>query len=106
MTYAVIQIQGKQFIIEEGDELTIDRLENKVEDKLVITDVLLVKDDKNTFVGTPTVAGASVTALIKDHHKGEKIRVAKYKAKSRYRKVRGHRQLQTTLVIKKIDYKA
>lgn len=106
MTYAVIQVQGKQFIVEEGDELVVDRMESKAQEKITIPDVLLIKNEKQTLIGNPTVAKASVTALVKDHHKGEKIRVAKYKSKSRYRKVRGHRQLQTTLIVEKIDYKA
>lgn len=102
MTYAVVQIQGKQYFVKEGDELLIDRVEENQDEEIVFPEVLLIKDEDKLMIGTPTVSKASVTATVKTHLKGEKIRVAKYKAKSRYRKVRGHRSLQTTLIIKKI----
>jgi len=104
MTYAVVQLQGKQFIVEEGDELVVDKMPEADSATYNISDVLLIKDEKQTLIGEPTILKAKVTATIKDHHLGKKIRVAKYKAKSRYRKVRGHRQSHTTLIIKKISY--
>ncbi len=102
MTYAVVQIQGKQYFVKEGDELLIDRLDSNQDEEVVFPEVLLVKDGDKLMIGDPTVTKASVVATVKTHLKGEKIRVAKYKAKSRYRKVRGHRSLQTTLIINKI----
>ena len=102
MNYAIIQLQGKQYAVSEGDELTFDRLDSVAGDKVKITDVLFISSDKGTKVGTPTVAGASVTLEIKDHTKGDKIRVAKFKSKSRYRKVYGHRQHLTTAVVSKL----
>ena len=102
MKYAVVQIQGKQYTVKENDEIVVDRLDSDSTQEVTFSEVLLVRDEKNITVGTPTVPNASVVATVKDHHKGEKIRVATYKSKSRYRKVKGHRSLQTTLVIKKI----
>ncbi len=102
MKYAIVQIQGKQYTVKENDEVVVDRLDSDSAKDLTFAEVLLVRDEKNIAIGTPTVASASVLATVKDHHKGEKIRVATYKSKSRYRKVKGHRSLQTTLVIKKI----
>lgn len=102
MTYAVVQIKGKQHIVKEGDEIVVDRLESETDKDINFSEVLLIKDEKQVLVGTPTVAGASVVAEVKNHHKGEKIRVATFNSKSRYRRVKGHRSLQTTLVIKKI----
>lgn len=103
MSYAVIQIVGKQFKVSEGDTITTDRIADKeVGDTIKVSDVLLVADEKTSSVGTPTVAGAEVTLEVVEHAKGEKIRVFKYKSKSKYRKTQGHRQLQTYLKVIKI----
>jgi large subunit ribosomal protein L21 len=102
---AVIQFKGKQHLVEEGQEITVDRTEEEVGKKLNITDVLLVTDAKQTHVGTPTVEGAVVVVEVLDHLKGDKIRVATYKSKSKYRRVKGFRAFQTRLKIKSIKLK-
>lgn len=103
MSYAIIQIVGKQFKVSEGDTITTDRITDKeVGDTINVTDVLLVADEKTSTVGTPTVADAQVTLEVMEHAKGEKIRVFKYKSKSRYRKTIGHKQLHTYLKVVKI----
>ena len=102
MKYAVIQLQGKQYQVSEGDELVVDRLEQAAGDKFDVTDVLLLVDGDKKSIGQPIVKGAKVSCEVLANNKGEKIRVAKYKAKSRYRKVIGHRQLQSVLKIVKI----
>lgn len=99
MSYAIIQLQGKQYKVAAADKLIIDRLDTEEGQDLVISDVLLIADDTTTKVGTPTVAGASVTLKVERHLKGEKIRVFKYKSKSRYRKTHGHRQHQTEVTV-------
>lgn len=105
MSYAVVQLQGKQFIIEPGTILEVDRLDAEEKKSVEITDVLLVVTDKEVLVGTPTVTNAKIkTEFVKDL-RGEKIRVAKYKAKSRYRKVRGHRQDLTQIKVVSIEAK-
>lgn len=96
---AVVQIAGKQLVVHEGDTITIDRQAAEPAEKITISDVLLVADGDKVTVGTPVVAKATVVCQVVDHSKGEKIRVATYKAKSRYRKVRGHRQALTTLKV-------
>lgn len=101
--YAIIQLAGKQYKVSEGDQLEINRLDTPIEQELVIEDVLLVATDKGTQIGAPTVEKAKVTLTINDHHQGDKIRVAKYKSKSRYRRVNGHRQPLTTVTIAKIS---
>lgn len=103
MSYAIIQLQGKQYMVREGDTLVVDRLENEAGTDLKVTDVLLVGSDKKSSVGGPTVQGATVTLKVNEHVKGEKIRVFKYKSKSRYRKTQGHRQLQSTLTVASIS---
>ena len=103
MSYAIIQITGKQFKVSEGDTITTDRITDKtVGEIMTVNDVLLIADEKSSTVGTPTVSGAEVTLEVVEHAKGEKIRVSKYKSKSKYRKTMGHRQLQTYLKVIKI----
>lgn len=103
MSYAVIQIAGKQFKVSEGDTITTDRIADKeVGNKFKVNDVLLVVNEKSSSIGTPTVTGAEVTLEVVEHAKGDKVKVLKYKAKSRYRKAMGHRQLQTYLKVVKI----
>lgn len=99
--YAVIQIAGKQYRVSEGDTIVTNKVEGEVNGS-VKADVLLVADDKNLQLGSPLVEGAKVTLKLVDQHQGDKIRVAKYKSKSRYRKVRGHRQQLTTFEVVKI----
>ncbi|NCN45106.1 MAG: 50S ribosomal protein L21 [Candidatus Pacebacteria bacterium CG10_big_fil_rev_8_21_14_0_10_36_11] len=100
--YAVIQLLGKQFQVEEGQTLIVDSLDQEIDKKFDVTDVLLVADGDKISVGQPTVEKAKVTMSVVAQGKGEKIRVLKYKSKSRYRKVHGHRQHQTTLKVEKI----
>ncbi len=105
MSYAVIQLQGKQYLVEPGTILEVDRLDLEEKKAVEINDVLLLVTDKEVLVGTPTVTTAKIkTEFVKDL-RGEKIRVAKYKAKSRYRKVRGHRQDLTQIKIVSIEAK-
>lgn len=96
--YAVIQLQGKQYQVSEGDEFIVDRLKSE-DKKIEITEVLLLVDGEKRKIGTPLVKGAKVLCELVADQKGEKIRVAKYKSKSRYRKVIGHRQLQTVVKV-------
>lgn len=100
--YAVIQLQGKQFMVQEGDEFLIDQLDKEAGSKFEVSDVLLLVDGTDRKIGQPLVEGAKVSCELVSSQRGEKIRVAKYKAKSRYRKVQGHRQYQSTVKILKI----
>lgn len=100
--YAIIQLQGKQYQVQEGDEFLVDQLDKEAGDKFEITDVLLVVNDTDRKIGQPLVEGAKVSCELVSNQRGEKIRVAKYKSKSRYRKVHGHRQYQSTVKVLKI----
>jgi large subunit ribosomal protein L21 len=102
-TYAIIQLAGKQFKVSEGDTLVTDRLEQDVDSVLDVNDVVLLVVDDKAQVGTPILSGVTVSLKVVEHSKGDKIRVAKYKSKSRYRRVRGHRQHLTTLKVEKIS---
>lgn len=101
-TYAIIQLSGKQFKVSEGDTIVTDRLEGDVDAQLKIKDVVLFVADDKPQIGTPLLDNVTVTLKVVEHGKGEKIRVAKYKSKSRYRRLRGHRQHLTTLKVEKI----
>ena len=103
MKYAIIQLQGKQFQVSEGDQITVDRLDKTEGEKFSVTDVLLLVDGEKRKIGQPIVKTAKVDCEVLTNNKGEKIRVAKYKAKSRYRKVQGHRQLQSLVKILQIN---
>lgn len=103
MSYAVIQLQGKQHIVSAGDTLIVDRLDES--GKVTITDVLLYVDGDTVQVGTPTLPGAKVVAEVEKQQRGDKLVVFKYKSKSKYRKTRGHRQEQTVLKISSISVK-
>lgn len=102
MTFAVIKTGGKQYKIKEGDKLTVEKLEGKEGDKIKLEDVLLLAQDENVILGTPFIEGAFVEAEILEQKKAPKVIVFKYKPKKRYKKKKGHRQLQTVLEIKKI----
>lgn len=101
--YAVIETGGKQYRVSVGETLAVERLTADAGTDLTIDRVLLVGGDGATRVGTPTVGGASVTARVEDHYRGEKIVVFKYKAKKRYRRRTGHRQSLTRLTITGIN---
>lgn len=101
MTFAVIKTGGKQYIVKEGQILTIEKLAHDG-DKVVFDEVLLVANEKTATIGQPTVKGAKVTATVLEEGKGEKKIVFRYKAKTRYHKKKGHRQLFTKVKINKI----
>lgn len=103
MKYAIIQTGSKQYKVKEGDQILVEKLDMKEEGKPSFTDVLLLKTDKETIIGRPKVKNAVVLGKIMNHTKGEKVRVATYKAKSRYRRVKGHRQVKTKVLIEKIS---
>lgn len=91
---AVIQTGGKQYLVTEGETITIEKLEGNPEKGASVTfdDVLLTDDGTATTLGAPQVAGGSVKATVTEAGRAKKVIVVKYKAKSRYHKKRGHRQ--------------
>lgn len=91
--YAVIETGGKQYRVEPGDVLDIERLTETGDDGAVEFDrVLLVGDDDGVRVGTPVVDGASVKGSVVRETRGPKIRIFKYKRRKGYRRTKGHRQ--------------
>lgn len=96
---AIFVTGGKQYMVEEGQELYVEKLDNEVESEVVFDEVLYF-DGK---VGTPTVKGAKVVAKVLKHGKQKKVLVFKYKPKKKYRKTQGHRQPYTKILIKSIS---
>ncbi|MEK7060911.1 MAG: 50S ribosomal protein L21 [Patescibacteria group bacterium] len=102
MNYAVVKIGGKQYKVSEGDIIEVQRLPEGTNDKVIFEEVLLAVSDKDIKVGKPTLKG-KVTGKIIENKKGEKIRVAKFKSKVRYRRVTGFRPQITLVRIEKIE---
>lgn len=96
--YAIIQTGGKQYKVEAGDEVLVEKLNAEV-DAEVEFDVLLVSDDAGIKVGTPVLDGIKAKAKVLEHGKGDKVIVFKYKAKKNIRTKRGHRQPYTKVQI-------
>lgn len=102
MKYAVVISGGKQYRVQEGDVIVVDQLPVDVESSYIFDEVLLFVDGDIREVGQPTVAGVKVSGKILAHQKGEKVRVAKFKAKAKYRRVTGFRAAQTKVQIDSI----
>jgi large subunit ribosomal protein L21 len=104
MDFAVIKTGGKQYIVKEGDVLSVELLQHD-SDKVVFDQVLLLAGEKKTVVGQPFIDGAKVSATVIGEGKGAKKLVFRYKAKIRYKKKKGHRQPFTQVKIDKISAK-
>jgi large subunit ribosomal protein L21 len=103
LVYAVVRTGGKQYRVEEGHTIDVERLGTPEGERVELSEVLLLADGDNVTVGTPTVPGAKVTAEVVAHGRGKKITVFKYKAKTRHRAKTGHRQAYTRLAIREIE---
>lgn len=97
--FAIVEISGKQYKVQPGQTVEVDRLDQAAGNTLNFDRVLLVNDGTKTIVGTPTVVGGMVKAKVVSHDKGKKIDVRRFKAKVRERKARGFRPLLTKLEI-------
>ncbi|AOR22685.1 50S ribosomal protein L21 [Clostridium taeniosporum] len=101
--YAVLATGGKQYRVQEGDVIYVEKLNAEVDSTVELTEVLAVANDEGMKVGAPVVEGAKVTAKVLAQGKQKKVIVFKYKAKKDYRRKNGHRQPYTKLVIEKIE---
>ncbi len=101
--YAIIEDQGRQYTVQQGDVVDVDLRDATEKESLVFERVLLVRDDKDTRVGTPTLDGARVVATVLGEVKGEKIVVRKFKRRKNYRRKQGHRQRYTRVRIESIE---
>ena len=99
---AIFVTGGKQYKVSEGDVVYVEKL-NVEGENIEFDNVLMLIDGENVTVGTPTVAGATVSAKLMKNGKSKKILVFKFKAKKNYRRRQGHRQPYTKLQIEKIN---
>lgn len=100
--YAVVEINGKQYRAEQGQALTVDRIDQEAGSSVSFDKVLLLSGDAGVKVGSPYVEGASVVAVIDAEIKADKVIVFKYKPKKDYRRTQGHRQRYTVLKVQEI----
>jgi large subunit ribosomal protein L21 len=101
--YAIIETGGKQYRVAVGDRLSIEKLPSEAGSNFTFDRVLMIGGDGAPRVGTPVIAGASVSARIEEQYRGPKIVVFKYKPKKRYRRRTGHRQALTRVAITAIN---
>ena len=100
---AVIVTGGKQYSVQEGDIVYIEKLNVEAEQTVTFDQVLAVVDGENSKFGTPVVEGATVTAKVLKNGKGKKITVFKYRPKKDSKSMQGHRQPYTKVQIEKIS---
>lgn len=101
--YAIVKDSGKQFKVEEGQELEIDFRGLEPGAKIEFDHVLAVSNDEGLNIGSPEVDGASVTAEVVDNPKGKKLTVVKFRRRKNSKRKTGHRQQFTTVKIEKIN---
>lgn len=99
---ALVDLNGKQYQVNEGRYLLVDQLSMSVDETFEISNVLLVSEESNVLVGAPYVDGASVHAKVIQHERGSKILVYKMRCKKGYRRKKGHRQCYTRIQIESV----
>lgn len=97
--FAVIETGGKQYIVEKGTTLSVEKLSSSKGDKIVFDKVLLMVEKNNVSFGTPYIKGAVVDAQSLKEGRDKKKIVFRYHSKTRYRKLKGHRQPFTSVQI-------
>lgn len=101
--YAIVEMQGQQFKVEAGKKLFVNRMEAEKGAEVTFDKVLFVENEGKFKVGTPTVKGAKVVCEVLDNEcRGEKVLVFHKKRRKGYRKLNGHRQNLTNLIVKEI----
>ncbi len=106
MKYAVVTSGGKQYKVTEGQVFEIDKIDAEPGASYAFENVLLAVDGDSVQVGAPYLANVAVMAKVLDQVKGDKIRVAKFKAKARYRKVQGFRAQLTKVEVTSLSGKS
>jgi large subunit ribosomal protein L21 len=103
MKKAVIKTGGKQYLVQEGDKIKIEKIDKEVGEEIIFDEVLLLKNEKGEIkIGQPFLKDVKVIGKVLSQGKGKKIIVLKYKPKRRYRVKKGHRQKYTEVEIVKI----
>ena len=100
--YAIMETGGKQYKVMQGDVLRVEKLDAEAGETVEVTEVLALGQDTGLTVGKPYVEGAKVVLKIMEQGRGEKLLVFKYKPKKKYRRLRGHRQPYSKVVVDEI----
>ena len=101
--YAIVEIAGQQFKVQQDQKLYVHRLEGAVDSKIDFDKVLLIDNDGKVKVGAPVISGAKVSAKIIQHLKDDKVIVFKKKRRKGYQKSNGHRQQLSQILIEGIN---
>lgn len=101
--YAIVKTGGKQYKVQEGDVLFVEKLDAEVDSTVVLDEILALGKEDGLVIGKPVVEGAKVTAKVVAQGKAKKVIVFKFKAKLDFRKKNGHRQPFTKIQIEKIE---
>ena len=101
--YAVIKTGGKQYRVQPGDVIVVEKLDGEAGSNVSFGDVLMLGGDKGVTLGAPMIAGATVAATLVETRKGEKIKIFKKTRRQGYRRTNGHRQMESVLRITGID---
>ena len=100
---AIVDLNGKQYKVEEGRYIDVDRLPNEIDETFEIANVVMVVDGEKSLVGAPFVEGATVKAKVRRHFRGPKLLVYKMRCKKGYRRKNGHRQDYTQIQIEGLN---
>jgi len=100
--YAIVEMQGFQFKVEAGQKVYVHRLSQNEGESVEFDKVLLIENEGKIAVGSPSVAGAKVTAKVLAHLKGDKVLIFKKKRRKGYKKLNGHRQSLSQIIIEDI----
>lgn len=103
MLYAIVELSGRQFWIEQNKYYDVNRLATKLDSQINLNRILLLNNEGNIFIGQPYVQNVKITAKILKHFRGRKILVYKMRPKKKTRKKQGHRQELTRVLITNID---
>jgi large subunit ribosomal protein L21 len=97
--YAVIKTGGKQYRVAAGEKLKVEQIPADIGAEIVLDQVLFLANGEDVTMGAPLVSGATVTAKVVSHGRGDKIRIFKMRRRKHYRKTQGHRQNYTEIEI-------
>ena len=100
--YAIIETGGKQYRVEKGDVLSIEKLPAEAGEIVEVSNVLALGDENGLSVGKPYLRGAKVALKVLEQGRGDKILVFKYKPKKKYRRLKGHRQPFSKVLVDEI----
>ena len=103
--YALVEFAGKQFKIEEGTQIKVPYLTEKIGSKVSLDKVLYFDNDNDKVVGTPFIDGMAIDAKVEEHGRDQKVIVFKFKRRKGYQKKNGHRQRYSVLTIGKLGAK-